>query len=161
MAEKKLLILDTEENYNQKFDLYDVVYLSNGKIIENNCNILNFWNFNFSKEKKKLINNFFNYTSLKKNVFKNKNFKACLEINNFRNDRYKQYYKTLKILYLKKKLKNIIILKLLLMTMSFTTVGRFSTSTVNRFREIRSFSSKPGLLHVATLWLLYFHFSAI
>ena len=54
MAEKKLLILDTEKNYNQKFNLYDVAYLSNGKIIESNCNIINFWNYNFAKEKKKI-----------------------------------------------------------------------------------------------------------
>ena len=100
MDKKKLLILDTKQDFDKKFDFYDVIYLSSGKIIEGKCNIISFWNYNFKLEKQKLIKGIAKYTNINK-----EKFQSCLEINNFRNDRYKQYYKTVKILYLKKIVK--------------------------------------------------------
>ena len=104
MAERKLLIIDTIEDYDKKFQNYDIIYLSEGRVIENNCKILDIDTQNFEIEKKNLIKKIFNYTKIYSESLKNKKFQACLEINNFRNDRYKQYYKALKILFIKKKL---------------------------------------------------------
>ena len=104
MAERKLLIIDTIKDYDKKFQNYDIIYLSEGRVVEDNCKILDINVPNFKIEKKNLIKKIFNYTKIVSKSLNNKKIQACLEINNFRNDRYKQYYKALKILFIKKKI---------------------------------------------------------